>query len=313
MLVTACAGSGDELAARFPALRSIGGQRLADAHPYVLPRGGEVVLFLCRWNTEAPIPVALPPDASAEERSAIEAALHAWEQAGLGVRFAESEVARAAILIGLEDGPVRTGGGLDTANTVADCRLASSAAPGAATVRAELVRAAIRLARRTNPDWQEHSRALTPAELAGTALHELGHALGYQGHARQGDTVMVREVEVVQRAGRRLLAGEPFSDATLRALYALPPGAVVSRSAVPPASTEAVDRMAQLAEREGFDGPYARVGESAARLWWRDGDGRDYGFLIPKLPELMRDARTLALLPESRTREELARGGGASP
>jgi len=310
-LGAACASGGGDLAARFPALRSIGGQRLADAHPYVLPREGEVVLFLCRWSASAPIPVSLPPDASAEERGALEAALHAWEGAGLGVRFTEVGAERAAIRIALEEGPVRTGAGLDTGNTVADCRLAPLSQQGGVAVRAELVGAAIRLARHTNPDWQDHARALTPAELAGSALHELGHALGFEGHARQGDTVMVREVEVVQHAGRDLLAGEPFSDATLRALYALPSGAVVSRAPVGAARTEEVDRMARLAEREGLDGPYARVGESAARLWWRDGAGNEYGFLVPKLPALVRDPQTLALLPESRTRDALARAGGS--
>jgi len=309
LLAVACAGGSGDLADRHPELRSIDGQRLGDANPFVVASGGELVLFLCRWSTQAPIPVALPPDASPDERAAIESALHAWEGAGLGVRFSEVAVERAAVLIALEEGPLRTGGGLDTANTVADCRLAPLSQQGGASIRAELARAAIRIARHTNPDWQEHSRAITPAELAGTALHELGHALGFEGHAHQGDTVMVREVEVVQRAGRRLAGGEPFSDATLRALYGLPSGAVRLRAAVGAERTDPVDRMARIAERDGLEGPYARVGESAARLWWRDAEGHEYGFLIPKLRELLHDPHALAVLPESRTSEALARAG----
>jgi hypothetical protein len=309
LIAAACAGGSGELAARYPALRSIDGQRLGDAHPFLLPSRGELVLFLCRWSTEAPIPVALPPDASPEERAALEAALRAWEHAGLGVHFSEVAVERAAILIALEEGPVRTGAGLDTANTVADCRLAPLSQQVSGSIRAELTTASIRIARHTNPDWQEHSRAITPAELAGTALHELGHALGFEGHARRGDTVMVREVEVVQRVGRQLLSGDPFSDATLRALYALPSGAVRSQAAVGAERTDAVDRMARIAERDGLEGPFARVGESAARLWWRDAEGREYGFLVPNLRELLHDPNTLAVLPESRTSQALARAG----
>ena len=304
----ACGGT--PLAARFPELRASDGQRLDDMHPYLLPRGAEAVLFACRWPTETPVTVALAPDASAAERRALETALHAWEHALPGLRFAEAGVEQADVAIALEDAPLQTGAGLDTANTVADCRLAPlSQQTGSAQLQAQLVRASIRIARHTNPDWQEHSRPITEAELAGAALHELGHALGFQGHAHQGDTVMVREVELVQRAGRRLVAGEGFSDATLAALYALPSGAVLARLPVAASRTEPLDRMAQLAERDGLDGPYARVGEAAARIWWRDGAGREYGLVVPKLGQALRDPRTLAVLPELATRDALARAG----
>jgi len=305
----ACHPGGVDPAGRYPALRSIRGERLGETNPYVLPAGGEVALFVCRFSIEAPLGVALAPDARPEERAALLAALRAWEQAIPGLRFREVDVEHAAIAIGLEDASLKTGAGLDTANTVADCRLAPlSKQRDRAQLRAELVRASIRIARHTNPDWQEHTREITPPELAGVALHELGHALGFQGHARQGDTVMVREVEVVQRAGRRLLAGEPFADPTLRALYALPPGAVLSRAPVAAARTEPVDRLAALAERDGLDGPYARVGEAAARLWWRDGSGREVGVVVPGVAALIRDPQTLAVLPDGPARDALARG-----
>ncbi len=311
MLATACSSSGarhDDLLGRFPMLRSIDGQRLADANPYPLPLAGRLLFFHCHWSTERPIPVVLPPDASAAERHALETALHAWEGAGLGVHFEQVESTEAGIEIGFVGGTVDTAAGQDTANTVVDCRVVpANLQTGATVVGAELARAQIRIARITNQDTQGHQRPLTSAELTGTALHELGHALGFQGHARQGDTVMVRETERIARAGKALLAGEGFRDPSLRALYALPSGAIVSSAPIDRCRTDLVDRMAVLAETNHLDGPYVRVGESAGVIFWRDDGGTTYGLVIGKLREALRDPAKLIVVAESRVRGSLAR------
>jgi len=311
MLAIACGSCGarhDDLVERFPTLRSIDGQRLADANPYPLPLAGRLTFFLCRWPTELPIPIVLPSDASAGERRAIETALHAWEGAGLGLRFAETLGTEAGIDIGFVAGTVDTAAGQDTANTIVDCRIAPASRQGGAGVAgAELVRARIRIARITNPDTQGHQRPLTAAELTGTALHELGHALGFQGHARHGDTVMVRETERIAHAGKGLLAGDGFRDPSLRALYALPSGAVVASAPVDRCRTDLVDRMARVAEENHLDGPFVRVGESAGRIFWRDDKGTDYGLVIAKVREALRDPAKLLVVPESRVRGSLAR------
>ena len=54
--------------------------------PFVWPRDGVVTLMTCRFETAQPIGVyaaALAP----EQETALDAALKAWERAGLGVRF----------------------------------------------------------------------------------------------------------------------------------------------------------------------------------------------------------------------------------
>jgi hypothetical protein len=250
----------------------------------------------------------LPADASADERRAIETALHAWEGAGLGLRFAEAVSAEAGIEIGFVTGTVDTAAGQDTASTVVDCRIApASQQSGAGVDRAELVRARIRIARITNQDTQGHQRPLSAAELSGTALHELGHALGFQGHARHGDTVMVRETERIAHIGKALLAGDGFHDPSLRALYALPSGAVVASTPIDRCRTDLVDRMALVAEQNHLDGPFVRVGESAGRIFWRDDKGTEYGLVIAKLHESLRDPTKLLVVPESRVRGTLAR------
>lgn len=293
---------------RHPQLASIRGQRLADAHPYVLLHDGRARFFHCRWPDGATIPVSFPPDASPAERRGLERALRAWEGAGLGIAFETVPDASArGIAFSFVGGAVDTAAGQDTANTVVDCRIAPlSQQTGGSIAGAELASARIRMARLTNMDVQGRQRPLTEPERIGAALHELGHALGFQGHARQGDTVMVREVEKMGHAGARLTKGEGFEDATLRALYRLPNGALVGGGPVDRCRTDAIDRLAALAETNALDGPFVRVGESAARIFWRDREGLEYGVVIARLREGLRDPNRFFVLPESRVRASLA-------
>ncbi|RIK96631.1 MAG: hypothetical protein DCC71_22295 [Proteobacteria bacterium] len=312
LALAGCAsGPGAALLARHPELASLEGQRLADANPYVLPHAGSLTFFHCRWADGVPIPVSLPPDATAAERRALEAALRGWEGAGLGVAFApvESiETTGRGIEIRFSGGAVDTPAGADTAGTAADCRIAPlSQQGGAAIAGAELVTARVTIARVTHDDLlATKPRALRDAELAGAALHELGHALGLHGHARQGDTVMVREVERIPRAGKALLESGRFSDATLRALYRLPSGAVVARAPVDRCRTDHVDRLARLAEEGALDGPFLRVGETAGRIWWRDAQGGEFGIVLARVREAQRDPNRLFVLAEARVRASLA-------
>ena len=81
-------GCASEIDRRFPELAAIGGHRLGDAHPYLLPAGDALYEFLCRWSQRRAVSVSLPPEATPEERLVLEAALAAWERAGLGLRQA---------------------------------------------------------------------------------------------------------------------------------------------------------------------------------------------------------------------------------
>jgi hypothetical protein len=290
------------------------GQRLGDIHPFLLPAGGRLTFFLCRWPDDATISVSLPPDATPVERHAIETALHAWEGAGIGVRFVTLEGGPAAIEIELEH-EVVTGAGEDAGNAAVDCEVAPLSAQGAGdeVADARLVSARLRIARQTNADLIGNLRPMTPAELTGAVLHELGHALGFEGHVHHGDTILVRETERVEHAGKALLAGEPFEDPTVRALYRAPNGAVLARAPVEPWRTDLVDRMARLAEQHDLAGPFVRVGESGARIFWRDDAGREYGLLVPRLERVLHDPGQLLVIPEARTRRALPRSGDLRP
>ena len=268
------------LEARHPALRALGSHKLADARPYALPLGGELTLFLCRWPTQAPIPVSIAGDADARQREALAAALRAWQAAGLGVRFAEGEA--GGIRVRWRDDIVTS-----QANTVADCAVQGPPAAGEEEVPgARLVGASIHLARAD----------LHPRE---TLLHELGHALGFQGHVPRGNTLMLsRHAAVVERAGR-VGDASPLVDAALLALYAIPSGAIVARVPVSLGQTLPADRLRALAVERGLAGPFARMGDREGLLWWAGwGLGR-LALRIEGAHRALNDPEALRLLPAS--------------
>jgi hypothetical protein len=299
----------ETLAARHPELSAAGSRRLAEATPYFLPVAGRVTWFLCRFDTELPVAVALPANASAGESHAIEAALTALERAGLGVRFQRVAPSEAGIVIELFDGPALSPRGEETANTVADCEIGADAFGQTPLdpIPAQLRFASIHIGRRTPQDLRHRDRVLTREELAGTALHELAHALGLQGHAAGRGTVLVRSLDVVRGLGRDVLAGRPLADVALGALYAVPSGTVLATSAVSPTRTQLIDRMVEVATRSDLAGPYVRVGEDVARLFWRSKAGVEYGFRMTTLERTLLDPRRLVVLPEARTRAVLPR------
>jgi hypothetical protein len=99
---------------------------------------------------------------------------------------------------------------------------------------------------------------------------------------------MVKENDVARWAARSVLKGKPFSDHTLRALYAVPSGTVVKRATVDAFRTEPVDRMARLAGERGFAGPFVRVGDDHGRLAWRDEKGINYTLRILDVRKILR-------------------------
>jgi hypothetical protein len=123
----------------------------------------------------------------------------------------------------------------------------------------------------------------------------------------------VRTVEVHRRLGARVLAGETPDEPTLRALYALPSGSVLADRPVSRWRTDLVDRMAALAANERLEGPFARVGDTAARVFWRDGRGTEYGLQVPNLAETLRDPARVLVIAESTTRAALPRSRDLAP
>jgi hypothetical protein len=277
--LAACVGEGVDtagLAARYPALRGLALQPLESSRPYALPLAGELTLFLCRWPEGAEIPVAFAGEADPAARAALDAALRAWEGAGLGLRFARG------------DGPgirVRVRADLVTsqANSIAECAVAGPPAPGAGEVPgARLVSASIHVAR-------------DDPHLRLTLLHELGHALGFQGHAARGGTLMLAREELVLARARRVDRDSPLDDAALRALYAVPSGAIVARIPVASAQTRPADRIQALALERRLAGPFARMGDRSGLLWWAEPSGRRLALRIEGVVEARRRPDRLRL------------------
>jgi hypothetical protein len=292
----ACAGEGfdpEGLEARYPRLRALAPHPLGSSRPYALPLAGELTLFLCRWPTGEPISVSFAGEPDAAQREALAAALRGWEGAGLGVRFAPGE-GPGAIRVRLRDDLVTS-----QADTVADCRVEGAPPPGATEVPgARIVGASIHVAR-----GDPHLRL--------TLLHELGHALGFQGHVVRGRTLMLaRESEVLARA-RRVTDSAPVDDAGLRALYAVPSGAIVARVPVARAQTLPADRLQAFAAERGLPGPFARMGDRSGLLWWAGSPGRRLALRVEGALGAPRRPAALRLAPASEEAERLLAPGAA--
>jgi len=269
-----------------PELTKLEGHRLADVRPFYWPAGDRLTLLLCRWPDAARIPVVLPRDATPDRRRRLEAALTAWEEAGLGIRF-ERTAALAAGGIEIELVPDMLAW---SANTEADCVVDPKGSGD--RLPARMAYASIQLAR-------------DDPRLVGTALHELGHALGFQGHPRRGTSIMGKDKNRLLHTGVRVLKGEGFEDATLAALYAVPSGTVLARRTLPPGHTEPIDRLLAVAAREGWRGPFLRAGDTEGLVSWRDGRGREVGVLLHGLSLALNEPSRLVLEPLPAARRAL--------
>lgn len=265
---------------------------LQDLHPFVWPAAGEVRLFTCRWPRGATLGVSLDGGDSPEQQRALAAALVAWQDAGIGIRFRSAPAGKAQVHVHLVAGPLeRAGGRAAAGRTEADCAI-----PDGDPTRAHLVSASVAVSTVVGPDWRDHTRAASPAELAGTLLHELGHALGFAGHPAADDP-MVLESDANRRFGRRILAGQPVRSPALSALYALPSGTVLAESAVARWRTAPVDRLLALAQAKGLEGPFAQSGDAAAAVFWREPSGGRVEVLIPDLAGVRRDPGRVLPVP----------------
>jgi hypothetical protein len=278
----------EDLELRHPALRARSPHRLGDTTPYYLPAAGRLTLFLCRWSDGARVPVSLPANATPEQRSKLEAALGAWQRS-LGLSFELRELSGVGIEIRLFDDMLAY-----EANTVADCAIDAQALAGGTpdVLPARLVFASIQMAR-------------DDPRLAGTALHELGHALGFQGHASRGRTVMLRTTDAVRLAGERVMSGKPFDDAAVGALYAVPSGSVLARLPLARQRTSPVDRLIAIGRRGGLIGPLVRVGDEEGRIAWLDPQGRSVSLRLAGLRQALRNPSRLEIEPSARARELL--------
>lgn len=311
LLLTACASppyDAEGLLARHPDLAPKQARALTGTMPYLLPAAGRITWFVCRHDISLPLLVSLTGAATAEEEAALEGALRALAASVPGLRFVRVPPEQATIRVEFIEGLVAREQGLDQANTIADCQVAPEALGGdaASPLAASLREARIRIGRGGPQDALGRERALSRAELIGVILHELGHALGVPGH-RGSSGLMTRNLEELARIGSRALEGERLEEPALSGLYRLPSGTVLARVATSPSRTQLVDRMARLARGSDAEGPFVRVGDEIARIYWRDSKAREYGLQIGHLDRLLRHPDELVILPEARTRRALPR------
>ncbi len=245
--------------------------RIADLAPHFLLRGDGMLLFLCRWPRGTRIPVSLPPDGNGRELSLLRQALAAWSGAGLGISLVEAEAAEATLEIRFSDRGAEERAPSGAGDALADCRLSAGEgdiASAEGRLDARLDSASIHLNREQIDDLGRRI-PLDDSELIGTALHELGHALGFSSHVARGDSIMVRTSEQVRRIGASVLRGESLPAPNLRALYELPNGFIVGSVVLDPIQLERATAFQDAAERRHLDGPFTRVGDSGARLFYR--------------------------------------------
>ena len=256
--------------------------RLTDLAPQPWVQGMDLILFLCRWETDQPVPVVFPQDASAQERQMLRVVLRNWANSGLGIRFVEATASPRGIEIKFVSAgdPVSIPQGAGDA--LVNCRVEPSSVENG-KVEASLEFASVYL-RRDQDDLLGRSQPMSWDERYGTALHELGHALGFSSHVAHGGSVMTRSPAVVRRVGAELQAGDWSGDATLRALYSVPSGTVVGTRALPAEIAGLMKRFWTGAENLGLEGPFTRVGDQGSRIFYRGAAGETFAVSIRPWP-----------------------------
>ncbi len=286
----------DALVEQVPEIREIRGQRIGDLTPYPALVDGRVTLVACRFASPArPIPVVVSGDDWPSAWG--EAALEAVEAAVGSVSFERRPGPLDAP--GIHIRSISTAGGagpVGLADTRAECdvRLREDSA---ADVRGHLLRSQVRIRRRVLGTFAQ-GRAATAEGWVGAMLHELGHALGFQGHAAVGDSLVQLEQSRLRLLGRRALEGEPVPAPNVRALYALAPGTRLGSVTLSASAQSVVDEVAREVEARGRrSGPpiAARsvVGDRHARLAWSWGEGESIVLRFPNWSDSLRWGRPI--------------------
>ena len=228
--------------------------------------------------------------------------LDVWERMGLGLRFVEVPASGAQLTLVAVDGSVkRDDGSQGAGRSITDCHLRGEGA----AARAELVHARVEVARAAGPGPLGKMHPLDANAWLGVWAHELGHALGYQGHVRRGDDPMRLEPDHQRFVGARIKAGEAVVSAALQALYAQPSGTLLGRSPLPAGRTDSLDEIHALARRADAVGPFLRSGDRSARIFWETARGREYGFLVLDFPDVLERPGKIVFLPEAPVYREL--------
>lgn len=286
----------DALFSRYPGVRKIRLQRIGDLTPYPALVDGRVTLVACRFPTE--VTGAIPIEVTGEDwpTSWGESALEAVDRALPPVAFERvTTLDRPGIRVrSLAEAEGR--GPVGLGDTRAECDVSAGDETDTA-VRGHIRHAEIRIRRRVVGTWNQN-RAATAEGWIGAMLHELGHALGFQGHAVVGDSLVQLEQSRLRALGRRVMEGAPIPVPNVRALYALPPGTRLGEAGLSPAAEGVVSEVADaVAARIATDGPpvasVSVAGDHHARLVWRWRTGRPIVLRFPNWTESLRWGRPI--------------------
>lgn len=276
------------------------------------PDADRIDLVVCRFAAPGPVRVAAAGAGWAEAPGS--KALAALADALASYDLALTRVASGPAEIGIEafatEGPELPEG---LGDTLVECdvtprEVASDEAPVVGAIR----RAEVRM-RRSGRDAAGRLKIASDDAWTGALLHELGHALGFAGHAATGRSLLVRDEHVLRGLGREVLRGEPLVDPTLAALHALEPGRRLGRRRLRPADADWVRAVRELDRRwtsagVARVGVVASVGDREARWSMRYADGRRLGLRFPGWPQRLREGQPILVFPDRETLDAIRDG-----
>ena len=300
-----------KLVAEEPRLADLSQQRLGDLIPYPVPVDEGVELVSCRWRVNTAIRVRLHLEG--DHLNWAQRAIESLSAGTPSIELAAESVSPVAS--GADRGFAATGvievfavdpDESDHPVGVGDTLVACDVSRGADSAFGTPTLAVIRM-RSAVLDQLDEVVPVSAADWTGAFMHELGHALGFQGHLRSSPSILVRDQSVLRRAGRDALAGEAWRDETLEALYRLEPGRVLGRRSLSVDSQRWVQGVARRADDKGrsHTGPRAKVGDRHGQIEWMTGEGDLLRLHLPFWPRQLRAGDAIVAFPGTQTRSVL--------
>lgn len=304
----------DALLEEYPSIEELGGQRLGDMLPFPALDGDRIILLACRFPTGPKIRVAGDGPGWSEQwaRWAISALdreargyhLELLTPSSPDVDRGDLEIQVRSMELASETGP------RGLADTLSECDVSRKDGTNGA-FRGLLVKSEIRI-KRSRLDWTGVSREAMADEWVGALMHEIGHALGFAGHAARGDSILVREQSRLRASGRRALAGEAWRDETLEALYRLRPGQKLGSR---PLRAETISILHEIREIVARDSSASSrrvemrssVGDREGRIQWQLSDGSRLGIRLKNWRDELESGGEITFVPDRATRQRLVR------
>jgi hypothetical protein len=181
-----------------------------------------------------------------------------------------------------------------------------AARPSAFLIDAEIVM------RRTLDNAVGEPVAVLPEEWMGALAHEIGHALGFQGHVRGQRSLMSLDQTHLRSIGRDVLAGKAVDVSLLEGLYGLDAGQTLGRRSLS-AGTLAWLRRIEAASAGRRRRHFVRVGDRSAEWEWRIEGGPSLFLRFPYWTDQLGGDADLIGVPTPSTRRFLTGAESIEP